>query len=171
MVNPEPEPYVHPYVLGKRVEDLMELLRGQRAEMESSPLAAVSYTLTVGLLLDLLPHLMQEHRRMASMVTRDPAACSAAYLHCWRSTRGLAETTQMRDLMVAGDMKVTLVPCYLDWGTWEYTLPEGWNVPKAYPPLRDRIVMHKGGTGACDCGCGRQARGSFWSRLRRALAR
>lgn len=99
------------------------------------------------------------------------ACVLATSMDCWRSTRDFAVTTQMRDLMAAGDMKVTVVPCHLDWAASGYALPEGWNVPKVYPPLKDRIVMHKSGTGACDCGCGRQARGSFWSRLRRALAR
>jgi hypothetical protein len=85
MVTPEPEPCVHPYTLGRRVENLVTLLQEQQAKMESSPLAAVSYTLTMGLLLDLMPELMLEHRRMAGIVNRDPAACYAVYLGCHKS--------------------------------------------------------------------------------------
>lgn len=91
MATEDAEPYVHPYALGRRVESLVELLRGQQAKLETDPMAAVAYTLTMGLLLDLMPELMKEHRRMASMVTRDPAACSAVYLGCWRTDDPLHE--------------------------------------------------------------------------------
>lgn len=79
------EPYVHPYTLGRRVEDLMEQMKQMKADMETgSAMAAVAYTLTTSLLLDLMPHLMKEHRRMASMVDRDPRACTAVFLRCDR---------------------------------------------------------------------------------------
>lgn len=82
-VTPE-EPYVHPYVLGQRVEDLVKQMKQMQVDMEDNAMMAVAYTLTTGLLLDLLPHLMLEHRRMASLVDRDPHQCRATYLGCAR---------------------------------------------------------------------------------------
>lgn len=77
------EPYVFPETLGKRIRDLSETLRRLKAEMESgSPMAAMSYALSSELLLDLLPDLLLEHRRMAAQVTRDPMACNQVFLRC-----------------------------------------------------------------------------------------
>lgn len=82
-MTPE-EPYVHPYTLGQRVEDLVKKMEQMQADMEDNAMMAVAYTLTTGLLLDLMPHLMREHRRMAAMVDRDPRACTATFLRCDR---------------------------------------------------------------------------------------
>jgi hypothetical protein len=70
-----------------RVQDLVTTMNTCRAQMETSPVAnlveaSATYTLASQRLLELLPFLLKEHRRLTFQASRDINLCPEHYLSC-----------------------------------------------------------------------------------------